>query len=128
MYLYGFPSDNARSRTQSKWFTRGWSLQELVAPKNVIFFNEDWKFRGDKESLHAELLERTEISPDYLLQTKNISFASISQRMSWFSGRDVTVPEDAEYNLLGLFGVNIPLLYGESKEKPFRRLQEKIMR
>ena len=116
------------SFTQSKWFTRGWTLQELVAPRKVIFFDKDWKEIGDKKSLQESLTSQTKISGDYLLHSYNVSHASISQRMSWFSGRMTTVSEDTAYCLLGLFGVNMPLLYGEGKERAFRRLQEEIMK
>ena len=127
-YLEDYPSEEVPLFTQSKWFTRGWTLQELVAPKKMIFFDKDWKAIGDKESLQTPLTGRTKIHEDFLLQRRNISRASISQRMSWFSGRETTVPEDTAYCLLGLFGVNMPLLYGEGKERAFRRLQEEIMR
>ena len=127
-YLEDYPIVDVPIFTQSKWFTRGWTLQELVASRNVIFFDKDWKAIGDKESLQTSLTSRTMIHEDFLLHKRNISRASISQRMSWFSGRGTTVPEDTAYCLLGLFGVNMPLLYGEGKERALRRLQEEIMR
>ncbi|KAL8923326.1 MAG: hypothetical protein Q9208_004726 [Pyrenodesmia sp. 3 TL-2023] len=114
--------------TSSRWFTRGWCLQEMVAPRKVIFFDKTWKPIGNKESLQTELTARTHISECFLLNKEDISLASISQRMSWFAGRETTVPEDTAYCLLGIFGVNMPLLYGEGKERAFRRLQEEIMR
>ena len=128
MYLQDFPSKDVDVFTRSRWFTRGWTLQELVAPKHVIFFDRDWKVIGDKISLQKELSARTKITGMFLLQTNNISKASIAQRMSWFSGRRTTMSEDAAYCLLGIFGVNMPLLYGEGGERAFRRLQEEIMR
>lgn len=76
----------------------------------VIFFDKNWNKKGDRESLQRELSGRTNISVDFLLHRQNISRASISQRMSWFAGRETTVPEDTAYFLLGLFGVNMPLL------------------
>lgn len=127
-YLEDFPSPSVPTLTQSKWFTRGWTLQELVAPRKVLFFDKDWNAIGDKESLQRALTGRTKIAMDFLLHRQNISRASISQRMSWFAGRGTTVPEDTAYCLLGLFGVNMPLLYGEGRERAFRRLQEEIMR
>lgn len=127
-FLEDFPGSGAPTWTQSKWFTRGWTLQELVAPKNVIFFDKNWNKKGDRENLQRELTGRTKIIMDFLLHRQNISRASICQRMSWFAGGETTVPEDTAYCLLGLFGVNMPLLYGEGKEGAFRRLQEEIMR
>lgn len=127
-YLYDYPSKEVAEFTGSKWFTRGWTLQELVAPKRMKFFDKDWELVGDKESLQSALTSQTKISRNFLLQYDSISRASISQRMSWFSERETTVPEDTAYCLLGLFGVNMPLLYGEGKERAFRRLQEEIMK
>ncbi|KAL8685106.1 MAG: hypothetical protein Q9218_007974, partial [Villophora microphyllina] len=128
VYLEDFPSVAVPEFTKSRWFTRGWTLQELVAPRKVVFFDKDWNVIGDKVSLRASLTGRTKISNDFLLHKQNIGHASISQRMSWFSGRETTVPEDTAYCLLGLFGVNMPLLYGEGRARAFRRLQEEIMR
>lgn len=127
-YLDDYPTMEVPIFTQSKWFTRGWTLQELVAPRKVIFFDKDWKEIGDKISLQTSLTRQTKISGNYLLHLHDVSHASVSQRMSWFSGRITTVSEDTAYSLLGLFGVNMPLLYGEGKERAFRRLQEEIMK
>lgn len=122
------PSQEVPTFAQSKWFTRGWTLQELVAPKNVMFFDTHWEYIGDRESLQFVLSSRTKIRRDFLLRSEIIGRASISQRMSWYSGRQTTVPEDTAYCLLGLFGVNMLLLYGEGAERAFLRLQEEIMR
>ena len=73
-------------------------------------------------------MARTKISGDFLLGRSNVGRASVSQRMSWFAGRSTSVEEDAAYCLLGLFGVNMPLLYGEGRKRAYRRLQEEIMR
>ncbi|KAI4241765.1 MAG: hypothetical protein LQ352_007389 [Teloschistes flavicans] len=120
--------EHAGGFTRSRWFTRGWTLQELIAPRQVIFFDRNWRVIGDKASLQQELSARTKIMGVFLLGTRNISKASVAQRMSWFSGRETTVEEDAAYCLLGIYGVNMPLLYGEGRERAFRRLQEEIMR
>ena len=127
-YLHDYSSKGLAKFTGSRWFTRGWTLQELVAPKRMMFFDKDWELVGDKGSLQSVLTSRTKIDRNFLLQYDSISRASISQRMSWFSGRETTVPEDTAYCLLGLFGVNMPMLYGEGKERAFRRLQEEIMK
>lgn len=127
-YLHDYPSRQVSNFTQSEWFSRGWTLQELVAPKDVVFFDKGWNMIGDKFSLQQELTGRTGIAADYLLHRSKISSASISHRMSWFGGRQVGVAEDMAYCLMGIFGVNMPLLYGEGEERAFRRLQEEIMR
>ncbi|KAI4271488.1 MAG: hypothetical protein LQ337_005968 [Flavoplaca oasis] len=126
VYLADYPTADVQTIGQSDWFNRGWTLQELLAPTVVNFFDKNWKYLGDKKSLDKELARRTGIQSLYL---QDIDFtASVSQRMSWMAGRTVTVPEDAAYCLLGIFGVNMPLIYGEGKERAFLRLQEEIMK
>ena len=89
-YLFDFrqndPSSGVPTKDQSEWFKRGWTLQELVAPKNVMFFDRDWQYLGDRESLQPTLTGRTKISRRFLLNSDDIGRASVSQRMSWFSG------------------------------------------
>ncbi|KAF4948878.1 hypothetical protein FSARC_13619 [Fusarium sarcochroum] len=140
----------------SRWFTRGWTLQELIAPRNVNFFDERWiKFGSRDGSLLDRISQRTGIWPqlfaeprcscpkgypappvrdgvcmdcrklDALPQTLD-SFA-VSIKMSWASSRVTTRKEDAAYCLLGLFNLNMPMLYGEG-DKAFLRLQEAIVR
>ncbi|KAL9611126.1 MAG: hypothetical protein Q9167_004206 [Letrouitia subvulpina] len=109
---------------QSRWFTRGWTLQELLAPRSVVFYDRNWIEFGSKVSLEEELYAITRIKSDYLFYPR---LASIAARMSWASSRATTRLEDNAYCLLGLFDVNMPLLYGEG-EKAFRRLQHEIIR
>ncbi len=115
---------------ESKWFKRGWTLQELIAPKNVVFVNRYWKELGTKETLATILRERTGIPEDILIlnKKKGLSSQSVAQRMSWASDRETTRKEDLAYCLLGIFGVNIPMLYGEGETRAFLRLQEEIIR
>ena len=112
-YLDDFPTDKVKIFTQSRWFNRGWTLQELIAPKRVIINDRRWRKIGSKMDLHQQLEKRTKINTDTLLEPGAVNHASISERMSWYSGREVTVPEDTAYCLLGLFGVHMPLVYGE---------------
>ncbi|CZR65466.1 uncharacterized protein PAC_15366 [Phialocephala subalpina] len=107
---------------RSKWFTRGWTLQELLAPEDLKFFTDDWVTIGTKDSLQPLLSEITGI-----FDFKKFGQASIAQKMSWASKRETTRIEDRAYSLMGLFGVNMPPLYGEG-EKAFLRLQLEIMR
>ena len=113
----------------SKWFERGWTLQELIAPGNVGFYSRDWTFIGGKGSLRDTLSQITKIDI-YLLVDGSVHLAGISvaKRMSWAAYRKTTRPEDMAYSLLGIFDVNMPLLYGEGGTKAFRRLQEEIMK
>jgi hypothetical protein len=110
----------------SRWFTRGWTLQELLAPPHVAFFDKNWSFVGDKSSLAARIALRTNID-EGTIRTGQWTGLSVAKRMSWAASRETTRIEDIAYCLLGLFDVNMPLLYGEG-EKAFIRLQEEIMR
>ena len=110
---------------ESRWFTRGWTLQELLAPEFVIFYDRDWIDVGTKHSLRRSLSDATGIGTDHLFKPRS---ASAAARMSWASSRETTRPEDIAYCLLGLFGVNMPLLYGEGATKAFKRLQHEIIR
>ncbi|KAK3070420.1 hypothetical protein LTR53_010487 [Teratosphaeriaceae sp. CCFEE 6253] len=131
--------------SDSRWFTRGWTLGELLAPKRLSFLAQDWSSIGECNKgrrpvwmvlnpedgvldLTRHLSQITGIS-----QTDLCSFRrsqshrySIAARMSWAAGRQTTKPEDAAYSLLGLFNVNMPLLYGEGKSA-FIRLQREIL-
>jgi hypothetical protein len=128
---------------KSKWFTRGWTLQELLAPHVVVFCNAHWEVFGYMtgtgqnnvmprngfygRSMLEDIWKITKISPDILSKRTRLDQASIAQRMSWASHRTTTRVEDEAYCLLGIFGINMPLLYGEGK-RAFLRLQEEIIR
>ncbi|KAI0459856.1 heterokaryon incompatibility protein-domain-containing protein [Xylaria acuta] len=111
----------------SRWFTRGWTLQELVSPFEVIIYDCEWKQLGAKRRLTKELEEKTGIPADVLLYPIARRKHSVAARMSWAKGRQTTRMEDRAYSLLGLFDiVNMPLVYGEGK-KAFSRLHQEIM-
>ena len=112
--------------SKSRWFTRGWTLQELIAPSTVIILNQKWQEIGTKSSLQRMISEITGI-PTNILLGGDLKGASIAQRMSWASKRETTRVEDLAYCLMGMFGINMPLLYGEG-ERAFTRLQEEIMK
>lgn len=111
----------------SGWFTRGWTLQELIAPKQVKFYNETWSFIGTRQTLHQITSDITGIDADYLNHARPLSSASIAMRMSWAAHRKTTRLEDSAYCLMGLFSVNMAMLYGEGS-RAFQRLQEEILR
>jgi hypothetical protein len=126
---------------RSKWFTRAWTLQELLAPSSVQrgaepgqefvgmeFFSAKWKSMGSKLDLKDIISSTTGIAEEYLTGASSLASASISMRMSWAAERRATRAEDIAYSMLGIFDVNMPLLYGEGKIKAFRRLQEEIMK
>ncbi|KAB5584766.1 heterokaryon incompatibility protein-domain-containing protein [Coniochaeta sp. 2T2.1] len=112
---------------RSRWFKRGWTLQELLAPKNLTFFSSDWSEISTKQLVAPLLQEITGIHATYLLRTKHITSASVAERMSWVSDRTTTRPEDVAYCLLGVFDVHMPLIYGEGA-RAFVRLQEEIIK
>ncbi|KAI7215808.1 hypothetical protein KC333_g5238 [Hortaea werneckii] len=113
--------------TECSWFTRGWTLQELIAPREVLFFGVDWNQLGSSHHLVETIAAKTLIDADLLRRRKKLEQYSVAQRMSWAADRVTSRIEDRAYSLLGLFDVNIPLLYGE-REKAFMRLQEEIIR
>jgi hypothetical protein len=112
---------------RSRWFKRGWTLQELLAPKDLQFFDREGDLLGSKKELRDIISTITNISPD-VLAGQDIKGCSIAQRMSWAANRNTTRSEDMAYSLMGIFDVNMPLLYGEGREKAFYRLQEEIMK
>ncbi|KAI1854216.1 hypothetical protein JX265_000620 [Neoarthrinium moseri] len=122
---------SARDSTfrRSLWFTRGWTLQELLAPKYLVFYTREWVPIGERS--HPRLLlsisKATAIEPMYLTGHRSVTMASVAKRMSWLSKRRTTRDEDIAYCMLGIFGVNMPLLYGEGS-KAFLRLQEEIIK
>jgi hypothetical protein len=134
VYLTDVSSSQARNYTDfpqaafqaSRWFTRGWTLQELIAPSHVIFFSNDWQELGTKISLKKAISEVTGIRKDILMGA-SLDRSSIAQKMSWASRRQTTRLEDLSYCLMGIFGVNMPMLYGEG-ERAFIRLQEEIIK
>ncbi|GKZ31438.1 hypothetical protein AbraIFM66950_012048 [Aspergillus brasiliensis] len=112
---------------QSKWLTRGWTLQELIAPSRVIFLNERWEMLGDKAELRDKLSKYTGIPAGILSGEEDLDTSSVAQRMSWAAKRQTSRVEDRAYSLMGIFNINMPLIYGEG-ENAFIRLQEEIMR
>ncbi|KAI6152563.1 hypothetical protein BKA82DRAFT_544981 [Pisolithus tinctorius] len=110
-----------------EWFSRGWTLQELIAPKDVQFFNNEWAPIGNKRDLAETLVKITRISKNILISGQDPSVCSVAQIMSWAADRKTTRVEDRAYSLLGLFGVYMPMVYGEGK-RAFQRLQLEIIR
>ncbi|KAF4450394.1 hypothetical protein F53441_6518 [Fusarium austroafricanum] len=110
----------------SSWFTRGWTLQELIAPGEVRFYDQTWSLIGTKEDLASEIEDITNIPRRFLLGWVDFHQASVAQRMSWASKRKTKREEDIAYCLLGIFNVTMPMIYGEG-HKAFERLQLKIM-
>ena len=107
------------------WLTRGWTLQELIAPQRVLFYDAGWKLRGSKLDHSALIARCTKIPAAVLRFEQKLEAYSVKTRLAWADARLTTKPEDAAYCLLGLFDVNLSPIYGEG-ENAFRRLQEEI--
>jgi heterokaryon incompatibility protein (HET) len=110
---------------KSRWFTRGWTLQELVAPASVEFFSKEGEQLGNKTSLERHIHEATGI-PVKALRGSPLSDFGIPERMTWAEKRETTRKEDKAYSLLGIFDVYMPLIYGEGRENAFKRLRDEI--
>lgn len=156
---YTYLTDVAQdgSIAKCRWFTRGWTLQELIAPTFVEFYNQRWEYISDKISMSSRLATITGIDESLLRcgharypvlfdhhkmnsesecscqglffddRVPQLRAYSVAQRMSWASLRETTRGEDIAYCLMGLFEVNMPLLYGEGGSKAFLRLQKEIL-
>ena len=112
---------------ESRWHTRGWTLQELIAPTFLIFLSREWQVLGTKANLADTLEQITKVPVAVLRKEVDLGSTSIAQRMSWAAGRQTTRLEDEAYCLMGIFSINMPTLYGEGR-RAFYRLQEEIMR
>ncbi|KAG8158545.1 hypothetical protein KVR01_011667 [Diaporthe batatas] len=108
-----------------RWFTRGWTLQELVAADKIEFYDADWGYRGDKATLMRQLHRVTVIDEQVLTDSNILAEIPVARKMSWASSRHTTRTEDMAYCLLGLFDISMPMIYGEG-DRAFIRLQEEI--
>jgi len=99
---------------RSRWFTRGWTLQELIAPPTVEFYDANWELLGSKYALVPQITAITKIDEE-TLKGANVETVSIAKRMSWAANRQTTRVEDLAYCLLGIFNINMPMLYGEGE-------------
>ena len=111
------------SQQYSRWFTRGWTLQELLAPHFVIFLDGDWEDIGTRSSLASQVSRCTGIKVEEL---NDFQSCNIATKMSWAASRNTSVMEDEAYCLLGLFDVHMPLIYGEGRNA-FTRLQKELI-
>ena len=109
----------------SDWFTRGWTLQELLAPKAMWFFDRYWRFLGTKDSMKAQIQNVTGIEAIYL--HRDVSQACMAIKMSWLARRQTKEVEDMAHCMFGLFGINTYVRYGEG-EGAFLRLGQELIK
>ncbi|EEU34403.1 uncharacterized protein NECHADRAFT_82249 [Fusarium vanettenii 77-13-4] len=121
----GTGDDSLSGLSSCRWFTRGWTLQELIAPQNLEFHDSEWRHRGTKTTLRHQISDITGIEVEVLENNAFLESIPIAKRMSWAASRSTTRVEDLAYCLLGIFDVNMPMMYGEGT-KAFSRLQEEI--
>ncbi|KAI1741213.1 heterokaryon incompatibility protein-domain-containing protein [Xylaria scruposa] len=124
-------SNTGKQFSLSRWFSRGWTLQELIAPENLEFYDSSWTLYGSKASLCADIAYITGINEKVLCAAGPalrdlLSAIPVCQKISWAAGRVTQRPEDVAYSLLGIFGVHMPLIYGEGTNA-FARLQKEII-
>ncbi|PSN64889.1 HET-domain-containing protein [Corynespora cassiicola Philippines] len=112
---------------KSRWFTRGWTLQELLAPASVAFYSKEGDLLGDKQSLKGTIHEITGV-PMEALQGSPLSDFSVAERFSWTKDRETTREEDGAYCLLGIFGICMTLRYTEGKDRAIKRLRQKVQK
>ena len=112
---------------RSKWFTRGWTLQELIAPQAVEFYANNWAAVGTKLQRVDEIHEITGIPNEVLISGECFS-QNAAERFCWVAHRQLSRAEDSAYSLLGLFDIHMPMLYGEGGKNAFRRLQQEIFK
>lgn len=111
----------------SRWHKRGWTLQELLAPRTVVFLSNTWDILGTKHTLAHLIQAVTGIDRAVLTGERALEEFSVACRMSWASKRETTREEDEAYSLMGIFGVHMPSTYGEGRYA-FIRLQEEIVK
>ncbi|KAF8548328.1 HET-domain-containing protein [Imleria badia] len=125
-YAYLHDVSDPSKFTESDWFSRGWTLQELIAPKRLKFFTRDWNLIGTREELIEPISERTGISPEILRNSKIPAEVTISQKMVWAAERETTKMEDRAYSLLGILGVSMVPIYGID-DGAFEDLQHRLI-
>ena len=121
------PAASGSQFRRSQWFHRGWTLQELIAPRVLVFLSKDWRILGTKAMLAAIIEEVTGIDHAILIHERSLDTVSIAKRISWASRRRTTKVEDEAYSLMGILGVNLPTIYGEGR-LAFIRLQEEVLK
>ena len=129
-YLHDYQPLNPRNinSIRSVWFNRVWTLQELLAPSAVLFFDSDWNPIGTKHTLARSIMDVSRVDYEVLTFKRALKDVCVARRLSWAATRKASRPEDAAYSLMGLFSVNMTTMYGEGGTRAFTRLQEEILK
>ncbi|KAG0702651.1 hypothetical protein DFH29DRAFT_492432 [Suillus ampliporus] len=128
------PSSKSGALANSVWNTRGWTVQEFLAPTIVLFFQADWTpYLGDRSPNHKEsaaimqeLEDSTGIDARALVAFRP-GMRGAREKLQWASSRVTTLQEDIAYSLFGIFGVHLPVIYGEKKQNALGRLLQEIV-
>ncbi|KAG2345354.1 hypothetical protein BDR05DRAFT_133832 [Suillus weaverae] len=128
------PSSKSGALAKSAWITRGWTVQEFLAPSIVLFYQQDWSlYLDDRSSNHKksvaimrELGDVTRIDAQALIAF-HPGMRGAREKLQWVSTRVTTLQEDIAYSLFGIFGVHLPVLYGEKKQNALGRLLQEIV-
>ncbi|KAI0364801.1 hypothetical protein BV20DRAFT_818448 [Pilatotrama ljubarskyi] len=104
--------DDAHAIRRSRWVKRGWTLQELVAPRDVLILTSSWSVLGSKAALVDILEASTGVDAAILTHSASLKWVSVGRRLWWASGRETTRVEDEAYSLMGIFGIHMPTIYG----------------
>jgi len=128
VYLDDVEKADGEEMRASEWFTRAWTLQELIAPKKLEVYSWGWERLGNKETLLEDLSVASHIPVGVINDLSRLQEISIAQKMCWAAWREATREEDEAYSLMGIFDVHMPPLYGEGGENAFRRLQLEVMK
>ena len=112
----------------SRWFTRGWTFQELLAPRILVFFSADGEKIGHRNVFSDGIARQTRI-PRNVIENSRVAWRYNAESViRWTMHRKTKREEYAAYSLLGVLGVQMPLIYGEGKTKAFNRLRHEINR
>ncbi|ROW14930.1 hypothetical protein VPNG_03344 [Cytospora leucostoma] len=118
---------SAETGGPSVWFSRGWTLQELLAPRDMQFYDTEWNYLGTRAELAGEIAGVTGIEARYLTGARSSQKACIAVKMSWMAGRETAREEDVAYSMLGIFNITMGLQYSEGGARAFARLQEALL-
>ncbi|KAK1689795.1 hypothetical protein BDP55DRAFT_757784 [Colletotrichum godetiae] len=113
------------SLRRSTWFTRSWTLPELIAPPELVFYSCGWKVMGTRSELQNDLFNITAVGP-FILQGGDLAKVSVARKMFWATNRNTHRHEEVAYTLSGLFGIEMMPIYGKGNANAFLRLQEHI--